>query len=123
MTKVTTVEELKKYIQIEDVNLNMSLPFRILKDLFHKLVMMRVKLYYLYSMDSIQGSNHFKVPVSKRLEILEKLIVWSSEYCVPNYIIDSPGGKIRILPNIFVYFPYANKLQITNHFFSKHHTI
>jgi lysine 2,3-aminomutase len=72
-----------------------------MKDLFHRLLMMRVRPYYLYQCDPIAGSAHFRTPVSKGLEILEGLRGFTSGYAIPHYVIDSPGGggKIPLLPN------------------------
>ena len=43
------------------------------KELVHKLVMMRVRPYYLYQCDLSMGLEHFRTPVSKGIEIIEGL--------------------------------------------------
>ena len=75
-----------------------------LKSLFHKLLTMRVRPYYLYQCDPITGSAHFRTSVSKGLEIMEGLRGHTSGYAVPTYIIDGPdgGGKIPLQPNYVV---------------------
>ncbi|MCE5269142.1 MAG: KamA family radical SAM protein [Planctomycetaceae bacterium] len=75
-----------------------------MKRLMHRLLMMRVRPYYLYQCDPISGSAHFRTPVSKGLEIIEGLRGHTSGYGVPNYVIDAPGGggKIPLQPNYVV---------------------
>ena len=75
-----------------------------MKDLVHKLLMMRVRPYYLYQCDPISGSAHFRTPVSKGLEIIEGLRGHTTGYAVPTYVIDAPGGggKIPLQPNSVV---------------------
>jgi lysine 2,3-aminomutase len=75
-----------------------------MKSLVHRLLMMRVRPYYLYQCDPITGSAHFRTPVSKGLEIIEGLRGHTTGYAVPNYVIDAPGGggKIPLQPNCIV---------------------
>ncbi|MBN2632991.1 MAG: KamA family radical SAM protein [Bacteroidales bacterium] len=77
---------------------------QVMKDLMHKLLMMRVRPYYLYQCDLIPGSSHFRTTVKKGLEIIKGLRGYTSGYAVPTYVIDAPGGggKIPLLPNYVV---------------------
>ena len=72
----------------------------IMKELFHKLLMTRVRPYYLYHCDPVSGAEHFRTGVSKGLEIIENLRGHTSGYAVPQFVIDLPGGggKIPVLP-------------------------
>lgn len=72
-----------------------------MKSLFHKLLMMRVRPYYIYQCDPISGSAHFRTSVAKGLEIIEGLRGHTTGYAVPQYVIDAPGGggKIPLQPN------------------------
>jgi lysine 2,3-aminomutase len=76
----------------------------IVKELNHKLLMMRVRPYYIFQCDMSQGISHFRTPVEKGLEIIEKLRGWTSGMAVPHYVIDGPGGggKIPLLPNYVI---------------------
>ena len=76
----------------------------IMKSLVHKLLMCRVRPYYLYQMDLIKGSSHLQVPVAKGIEIIEKLRGHTTGYAVPQYVIDAPGGggKVPINPDYMV---------------------
>ena len=73
----------------------------IMKNLYHLLLKVRVKPYYLYQCDPIPGSAHFRTPVEKGLEIIRGLQGFTSGYAIPHLVIDAPGGggKIPILPN------------------------
>jgi lysine 2,3-aminomutase len=72
-----------------------------MKQLVHRLLMMRVRPYYLYQCDPISGSSHFRTPVSKGLEIIAGLRGYTTGYAVPTYVIDAPGGggKIPLQPD------------------------
>lgn len=77
---------------------------KIVKELNHKLLLMRVRPYYIFQCDMSQGISHFRTPVEKGLEIIENLRGWTSGMAVPHYVIDAPGGggKIPLLPNYLV---------------------
>src|SRR5574341_2054943 len=72
--------------------------------LVHKLVKNRVRPYYLYQCDLVQGAGHFRTPVSVGLEIIEHLRGHTSGYAVPTYCIDAPGGggKIPVMPEYVI---------------------
>jgi len=88
----------------------------ILKTLYHGLLKMRVKPYYLYQCDPVSGSAHFKTPVSKGLEIIRHLRGHTTGYAVPQFVIDAPdgGGKIPVLPD-YVLGRDGDDLLITNY--------
>ena len=68
----------------------------ILKNLFTGLLRNRVKPYYLHHPDVVQGTAHFRVPLSKGLEILSRLRGHISGMAMPHYMIDLPGGGGKI---------------------------
>jgi lysine 2,3-aminomutase len=74
---------------------------RIQRKLVQELVKIRVRPYYLYQCDLVQGSGHFRTSVSRGIEIIEGLRGHTSGYAVPVYTIDAPGGggKIPVQPN------------------------
>jgi len=76
----------------------------IMMNLVQKLVRNRVRPYYLYQCDMVQGAGHFRTPVAKGLEIMESLRGHTSGYAIPTYVIDAPegGGKVPILPNYLI---------------------
>lgn len=74
------------------------------EELCRKLIRMRVKPYYLYQCDLIDGVEHFRTKVSKGIEIMEHLRGQISGMAIPQFVIDSPGGKgkIPIIPTYLI---------------------
>lgn len=74
------------------------------KALVHKLLRCRVKPYYLYQCDLINGSSHLRTSVAEGVSIIEGLRGHTTGYAIPQYVIDGPGGggKIPINPNYVV---------------------
>lgn len=72
----------------------------VMKELFQKLLKIRVRPYYLYMADETRGANHFRTSLDKGLEIMFKLRGHTSGLAIPHFVIDAPGGggKIPILP-------------------------
>lgn len=70
-----------------------------MKQLVHKLLMMRVRPYYLYQCDLITGSSHLRADVRKGIEIIRKLRGHTTGYGVPQFVIDAPGGGGKIPVN------------------------
>ena len=68
----------------------------VLKRLFHGLLKIRVRPYYLYQCDPIAGSAHFRTPVRRGIEIVEGLRGYTTGFAVPLYVIDAPGGGGKI---------------------------
>ena len=87
-----------------------------MRALVHKLIMCRVRPYYLYQLDLIVGSSHLQVPVSKGIELIEGLRGHTSGYAVPQYVIDAPGGggKVPVNPDYILYRD-AEKTVIRNY--------
>ena len=71
------------------------------RKLVQDLVRIRVRPYYLYQCDLVEGAGHFRTPVAKGIEIIEGLRGHTSGYAVPTYVVDAPGGggKIPLMPN------------------------
>jgi lysine 2,3-aminomutase len=72
----------------------------LMKAHIQKLLMCRVRPYYLYQCDLISGSSHLRSSVKQGLEIMDRLRGHTSGYAVPQYVIDAPGGggKVPINP-------------------------
>jgi lysine 2,3-aminomutase len=71
------------------------------RELVQKMTRIRVRPYYLYQCDLVEGAGHFRTPVAKGIEIIEGLRGHTSGYAVPQFIVDAPGGggKIPVMPN------------------------
>lgn len=72
----------------------------VMKKLMQKLLMARVRPYYIYQTDMVFGTEHFRTRIEKGLEIIKALRGWTSGLAVPHFVIDAPGGggKIPLLP-------------------------
>jgi lysine 2,3-aminomutase len=77
----------------------------VMTQLMHQLLTIRVRPYYLYQADLVQGTNHFRTSVTEGLEIVRALRGHTSGLGVPAYVIDAPGGggKIPLLPDYLVH--------------------
>lgn len=75
-----------------------------LKKLFHRLMQIRVRPYYLYQCDPISGSRHLRTPVEKGIELIAGLRGHTTGYAVPQFVIDAPGGggKIPVMPEYVI---------------------
>ena len=87
-----------------------------MKALVHKLLMCRVRPYYLYQCDLISGSSHLRTSVAKGIEIIEGLRGHTTGYAVPQFVIDAPGGggKVPINPGYVLYHD-NEKIVIRNY--------
>jgi lysine 2,3-aminomutase len=84
-------------VLLAGVNDNVHIQRQLVQDL----VRIRVRPYYLYQCDLVEGAGHFRTPVAKGIEIMEGLRGHTSGYAVPQFIVDAPGGggKIPVAPN------------------------
>ena len=73
----------------------------VMKALVQKLLLCRVKPYYIYQCDLIAGSAHLRASVRKGVEIMQALRGHTTGYAVPQYVIDAPGGggKVPVNPD------------------------
>jgi lysine 2,3-aminomutase len=87
----------------------------VMKALVHKLLMCRVKPYYLYQCDLIAGSAHLRATVRQGLDIMQGLRGHTTGYGVPQYVIDAPGGggKVPVNPQ-YVLSRNADRVVIRN---------
>jgi lysine 2,3-aminomutase len=76
----------------------------IVKELNHRLLLMRIRPYYIYQCDLAKGISHFRTPVETGIRIIEALRGHTSGLAVPQFVIDAPngGGKIPVNPNYVV---------------------
>lgn len=87
-----------------------------MRELVHRLLMMRVRPYYLYACDKIRGSAHFRVPVARGIEIIRSLRGWTSGCAVPQFVIDAPGGggKVPVNPDYIEEFLPDGRVRMRN---------
>jgi lysine 2,3-aminomutase len=73
----------------------------VMKRLMQRLLAIRVRPYYIFQADMVQGTDHFRTSIEEGIEIIRALRGHTSGLGVPAYVIDAPGGggKIPILPD------------------------
>lgn len=74
------------------------------KALVHRLLKIRVRPYYLYQLDLVRGTQHFRTRVEAGIRIVESLIGHTSGLAVPQFIVDVPngGGKVPVQPDYVI---------------------
>jgi lysine 2,3-aminomutase len=87
----------------------------VMRALVQKLLMCRVRPYYIYQCDLIAGSAHLRSSVHRGLQIMESLRGHTTGYAVPQYVIDAPGGggKVPIMPD-YVLSKNSERILIRN---------
>jgi len=88
----------------------------VIKAHVQKLLMCRVKPYYIYQCDLITGSAHLRSSVRTGLEIMDNLRGHTTGYAVPQFVIDAPGGggKVPVNPE-YVLSRNAERVLIRNY--------
>jgi len=77
---------------------------RLVKELNHKLLLMRVRPYYIYQCDLAKGISHFRTTIEAGRRIIRSLRGHTSGMAVPYFVVDAPGGggKIPVNPDYVV---------------------
>jgi len=68
----------------------------ILVDLMRALVKNRIRPYYLHQCDVITGASHFRVPIARSIDLVERLRGHISGLCQPTLVVDIPGGHGKV---------------------------
>ncbi|TFG43854.1 MAG: KamA family radical SAM protein [Gemmatimonadales bacterium] len=76
----------------------------VMMQLMHRLMLARVRPYYIYMADQVAGAEHFRTSVQTGIRIMESLRGWTSGLANPQFVIDTPGGggKIPLLPEYVI---------------------
>lgn len=67
-----------------------------MKALCEGLVRMRVRPYYCYQAQLLEGTAHFRVPIERGLDLFEALRGRTSGFAIPTYVLDTPHGKVPL---------------------------
>jgi len=69
--------------------------------LCHGLLRSKVRPYYLFHCDEVQGTEHLRTPVEVGVKIIEGMRGHTSGLAVPTFVIDLPkgSGKVSLQPN------------------------
>ncbi len=63
------------------------------------LLRIRVRPYYLFHPHRIEGTDHLRVPVDQGLKLMRALRGNITGMGIPTYIVDTPSGKVPLMPN------------------------
>ena len=68
------------------------------------LLRIRVRPYYLHQCDPVVGSEHFRTPLSKGIELIACMQGYTSGLAVPKFVVDlaGMGGKVSMQPESIV---------------------
>jgi len=69
--------------------------------LCHGLLRIKVRPYYLFQCDEVQGTEHLRTPVEVGIRIIEGMRGHTSGLAVPTFVVDLPdgGGKVPLQPS------------------------
>jgi lysine 2,3-aminomutase len=70
--------------------------FATLKALGEGLVRMRVRPYYCYQAQLLEGTAHFRVPIERGIELFRQLRGRTSGFAIPLFVLDTPFGKVPL---------------------------
>ncbi len=68
----------------------------VMKSLCETLVRMRVRPYYVYQAQLLEGTEHFRVPIEDGIEIFRQMRGRTSGFAIPQYVLDTPHGKVPL---------------------------
>ncbi len=68
----------------------------VMKNLCESLVRMRVRPYYVYQAQLLEGTEHFRVPIEAGIELFRGLRGRTSGFAIPQYVLDTPHGKVPL---------------------------
>ncbi len=74
----------------------------VMRELIKKLVKARVRPYYLYQAQNLASTRHFIVTIEKGLDIIRGLRGFTTGFAVPQYVLDTPYGKIPLNPDYLI---------------------
>jgi lysine 2,3-aminomutase len=67
-----------------------------MQQLCERLVRMRVRPYYVYQAQLLEGTAHFRVPIEDGIEIFRRMRGRTSGFAIPQYVLDTPHGKVPL---------------------------
>ncbi|MEI7704818.1 MAG: KamA family radical SAM protein [Deltaproteobacteria bacterium] len=95
---------------------------KVVTELNHKLLLMRIRPYYIYQCDLAKGISHFRTTVEAGRKIIRALRGHTSGLAVPHFVVDAPegGGKIPVNPDYVV--RHEGKKWVFRNFRGKEYT-
>jgi lysine 2,3-aminomutase len=84
--------------------------------LCHGLLRIKVRPYYLFQCDEVQGTEHLRTPVEVGIDIIRGMRGYTSGLAVPTFVVDLPqgGGKVPLQPN-YIVMQTGEELVLSNY--------
>jgi lysine 2,3-aminomutase len=68
----------------------------VMQSLCETLVRMRVRPYYVYQAQLLEGTEHFRVPIEDGIALFRAMRGRTSGFAIPQYVLDTPHGKVPL---------------------------
>lgn len=68
----------------------------VMQPLCETLVRMRVRPYYVYQAQLLEGTGHFRVPIEEGIALFRAMRGRTSGFAIPQYVLDTPHGKVPL---------------------------
>jgi lysine 2,3-aminomutase len=80
------------------------------------LLKIKVRPYYLFQCDEVEGTEHLRTPLATGLKIIEGMRGYTSGLAVPTFVVDLPqgGGKVPVQPN-YILTQTGDELLVRNY--------
>ena len=87
-------------VLLRKINDSAEIIEKLCRQLFHN----RIRPYYLFQCDLVQGIEHLRTPLSTGIDIMRQLRGRLSGMAIPNFAVDTPGagGKVELLPESII---------------------
>jgi lysine 2,3-aminomutase len=84
--------------------------------LCHSLLRIKVRPYYLFQCDEVQGTEHLRTSIETGIDIVSGMRGFTSGLAVPTFVVDLPqgGGKVPLQQN-YIISQMEDKLVISNY--------
>ena len=100
MTRTLIIDTLKKTGQtvlLKGINDSLETQLKLCQGLLKA----KVRPYYLFQCDEVQGTEHLRTPVEVGIKVIEGMRGHTSGLAIPTFVIDLShgGGKVPLQPN------------------------
>ena len=68
----------------------------VMQTLCETLVRIRVRPYYVYQAQLLEGTEHFRVPIEDGIALFREMRGRTSGFAIPQYVLDTPHGKVPL---------------------------
>ncbi len=75
---------------------------KVMKHLVEKLLSVRIIPYYVFQCQLVAGTTHFRVKIEDGIDIMRRLRGITTGFAIPQYVLDTPYGKVPLSYNRFV---------------------